>query len=225
MLGAEALVRWSHPERGMINPGEFIGIFEKNGLIVELDQYVWEMACMQLQKWKEMGQDDMYLSVNISPRDFFFMDIHQRFTELVEKYEIDPGKLKLEITETAVMTDMEKQLRMIDRLREAGFVVEMDDFGSGYSSLNMLKNIRVDVIKIDMAFLGQSDDEVRARVILRTVVELSRQLEIPVITEGVETAEQVAFLKAIGCGMFQGYYFARPMEIEDFEQKYMRIGA
>ncbi len=225
VLGAEALVRWSHPERGMINPGEFIGIFEKNGLIVELDQYVWEMACMQLQKWKEMGQDDMYLSVNISPRDFFFMDIHQRFTELVEKYEIDPGKLKLEITETAVMTDMEKQLRMIDRLREAGFVVEMDDFGSGYSSLNMLKNIRVDVIKIDMAFLGQSDDEVRARVILRTVVELSRQLEIPVITEGVETAEQVAFLKAIGCGMFQGYYFARPMEIEDFEQKYMRIGA
>ena len=225
ILGAEALVRWNHPLKGRIGPGDFISVFEKNGQIVDLDRYVWELACMQLQKWKMEGRDHIYLSVNISPKDFFFLDIHKVFTELVEKYEIDPACLKLEITETAVMTDMEKQLKLIDRLREAGFVVEMDDFGSGYSSLNMLKNIQVDVLKIDMAFLGKADDEFRARVILRAIVELSRQLQIPVVTEGVETEEQVLFLKEIGCGIFQGYYFAQPMEVSAFEDKYMQYGA
>lgn len=222
ILGAEALVRWFHPEKGMIPPGEFIDVFERNGLISKLDRYVWELACRQLAKWKELGRDDLYISVNISPKDFYFMDVYQTFVDLTRKYGISTGNLKLEITETAVMSDMAKQMRLIERLQEAGFVVEMDDFGSGYSSLNMLKNIRVDVLKIDMAFLGKTEDEARAQVILRIIVDMSRQLKIPVITEGVETEAQVSFLTNIGCDMFQGYFFARPMEVRSFEEKYMQ---
>lgn len=220
--GAEALVRWSHPKKGLLMPGAFIEVFERNGMIIKLDQHVWELACIQLKKWKEQGREDLYLSVNISARDFFFLDVYRVFTELVQKYEIAPGNLKLEITETAVMMNLERQLELIEKLRTAGFVVEMDDFGSGYSSLNMLKNISVDVLKIDMAFLGKTRDEKRGRKILKMVIELSKELGMPVITEGVETEEQVAYLTEIGCDMFQGFYFAKPMEITEFERRYMK---
>lgn len=220
-LGAEALVRWLHPVKGMISPGEFIPVFERNGMITKLDYYMWECACRQLKKWKEQGREDLYISVNISPKDFYFMDVYRAFSGLVEKYGVSAKNLKLEITETAVMSELEKQQNLISELREAGFVVEMDDFGSGYSSLNMLKDIQVDTLKIDMAFLGKTEHEERAFKILKMIVELSKQLEIPVITEGVETAEQVKFLRDIGCDMFQGYYFAKPMRVSDFEEKYM----
>lgn len=219
--GAEALVRWLHPIKGMIMPGEFIEIFEENGMIVKLDQYIWEQACIQLKKWKEQGREDMYISVNISPKDFYLTDIYKTLTGLIEKYEINPRNLKLEITETAMIMNLERQLELIENLRNAGFVVEMDDFGSGYSSLNMLKDIKVDVLKIDMAFLRHSDDEMRSRKILKTMVELSNELGMPAITEGVETEEQVQFLTEIGCELFQGYYFAKPMPISEFEKKYM----
>lgn len=219
--GAEALVRWIHPERGMIMPGAFIEAFERNGMIAKLDQHIWELACQQLKKWKEQGKNDMYLSVNISPKDFYFLDIYRVFTELVERYEISPKNLKLEITETAVMMNLERQLELIGKLRDAGFVVEMDDFGSGYSSLNMLKDISVDVLKIDMAFLRETQEEERGRKILKMVIELSKALGMPVITEGVETKEQVDFLTEIGCDMFQGYFFAKPMAVEAFEAQYM----
>lgn len=221
VLGAEALIRWIHPIKGMMMPGEFIPIFEKNGTIAKLDRYVWELACKQLRKWKDIGREDMYISVNISPKDFYFMDIYTTFTGLVKKYEINPKNLKLEITETAIMMNLQRQLGLINKLREAGFVVEMDDFGSGYSSLNMLKDIKVDVLKLDMAFLRKSEDEDRGRKILRMIIELSKQLEMPVITEGVETAEQVRFLTEMGCDMFQGYYFAKPMDVGTFEEQYM----
>ena len=220
LLGAEALVRWQHPVKGMIMPGEFIPIFEKNGLISEVDKYIWELACRQLHKWKEEGREDIYLSVNISPRDFYFLNIYQIFTDLVAKYDIEPRMIKLEITETAVVMDLNRQLELISRLRQSGFVVEMDDFGSGYSSLNMLKDIHVDVLKIDMAFLKKARDEERSRKILRMMISLSKQLDMPVITEGVETAEQVEFLTEMGCDMFQGYFFAKPMPVEEFENTY-----
>ena len=221
MLGAEALVRWIHPVKGMISPAEFISVFERTGTITKLDYYMWETACMQLRKWKEEGREDIYISVNISPKDFYFMDVYKAFTELVAKHRISSASLKLEITETAMMSELERQRKLIGRLREAGFAVEMDDFGSGYSSLNMLKDIQVDTLKIDMAFLGKTDNEDRASKILKMIVELSKQLEIPVITEGVETLDQVKFLREIGCDMFQGYYFAKPMEVSAFEEKYM----
>lgn len=221
VLGGEALVRWKHPTDGMLSPGEFISIFEKNGSIVKLDQYVWEKACRQLKKWKEMGREDMYISVNISPKDFFFIDVYKYFKELVEKYDIRPSNLKLEITENAIMQSMDTVVTTIQRLRTYGFILEMDDFGSGYSSLNMLKNMKVDILKVDMLFLEKTEDEGRGREILKMIVELAKKLDMPVIIEGVETEEQVRFLKEIGCDLFQGYYFARPMEVEQFEKLYM----
>lgn len=146
------------------------------------------------------------------------------FTELVNKYDIAPQNLKLEITETAVVIDLQRQMELIERLRRIGFVVEMDDFGSGYSSLNMLKDIHVDVLKIDMAFLRKAEDEERSKKILQMIISLSGQLGMPVITEGVETAEQVEILTEMGCDMFQGYYFAKPMEVEKFEELYLEGG-
>ena len=221
--GAEALVRWQHPTKGMIMPGDFIEIFEKNGMIVKLDQYIWGLACKQLKAWKDAGITDKYISVNISPKDFYLTDIYKNFTELVAKYEIEPPNLKLEITETAIIMDLEHQLLLIDKLRKAGFVVEMDDFGSGYSSLNMLKDIHVDVLKIDMAFLRHSANEERSRKILKMMIELSQSLEMFSITEGVETEEQKKFLEEVGCNMYQGYYFAKPMPVKEFEEKYMDL--
>lgn len=222
LLGAEALVRWIHPEKGFIMPGDFIPVFEKNGLISDVDRYIWEVACKQLRKWKEEGREDLYISVNISPRDFYFLNIYQIFTELVEKYDIAPQNIKLEITETAIVMDFKRQMELISRLRQTGFVVEMDDFGSGYSSLNMLKDIHVDVLKIDMAFLKKAEDEERSKKILQMIISLSKELGMPVITEGVENAEQAKFLSEMGCEMFQGYYFAKPMTVEEFENRYLR---
>lgn len=220
-MGGEGLVRWNHPTKGMLMPGEFIESFERNGMIVKLDRHIWELACMQLKNWKERGFLDRYISVNISPKDFFFVDVFKEFTTLIKRYGVNPGNLKLEITESAMMTDLPKQLALIKKLREVGFLVEMDDFGSGYSSLNMLKDIQVDVLKIDMAFLRKSESEERSRTILRMIVALSKELGMPVITEGVETRDHVEFLKEIGCDMFQGYFFAKPMTVADYEKRYM----
>ncbi|MBR5127109.1 MAG: EAL domain-containing protein [Roseburia sp.] len=220
MLGAEALVRWLHPKRGMVMPGEFIEIFEQNGMIVKLDQYIWRLACEHLKRWKENGWEDKYISVNISPTDFHFIDIYGTFMELIEEYQINPKNLRLEITETAMIMNLEKQLELIEKLRNSGFIVEMDDFGSGYSSLNMLKDIRVDVLKFDLNFLRNSNDIERSRKIIKSLMTLSHELDMPAISEGVETKEQVEFLKGIGCNLFQGYYFARPMDVKTFEETY-----
>ena len=223
LLGAEALVRWFHPAKGQIMPSDFIPIFEKNGLISEVDRYIWELACKQLKKWKDEGKGELYISVNISPRDFYFLNIYKIFTELIKKYDISPSSIKLEITETAIVMDFQRQLELITKLRQNGFVVEMDDFGSGYSSLNMLKDLHVDVLKIDMAFLKKAEDEERSKKILQMIISLSKQLDMPVITEGVETAEQVRFLSEMGCDIFQGYYFAKPMDIDSFEKLYRKM--
>lgn len=221
ILGGEALVRWIHPERGMIPPGEFIGILENTGLICRLDMYIWELACKKLREWKDRGLTDYHISVNISPKDFYFADIYKVFTGLVEKYDIRPRNLRLEITESAVMSDFDKQLVLIQRLQEYGFLVEMDDFGSGYSSLNMLKDMPVNTLKVDMGFLRQTDHQERSRTILKMIISLSKQLGMEVVTEGVETREQVDFLTEIGCDIFQGYYFAKPMPVSEFEKRYL----
>lgn len=220
VLGSEALVRWEHPEKGLIPPGQFIPVFEKNGLISDVDKYMWETACQKLSEWKNQGFENYYISVNISPRDFYFLNIYQILSGLVEKYHINPKNLKLEITETAIIMDFNRQMELISKLREYGFSVEMDDFGSGNSSLNMLKDIYVDILKIDMVFLQKARDEKRSKKILQMIISLSKQLGMPVITEGVETLEQVEFLNEMGCDMFQGYYFAKPMPVEQFEKTY-----
>lgn len=221
VLGGEALVRWNHPERGLVPPMEFIPIFERTGLVCQLDMYIWDFACQKLAEWKKEGRTNYHISVNISPKDFYFTDIYETFTGLIKRYDISPENLRLEITETAMMSDFKSQLSLIERLREFGFKIEMDDFGSGYSSLNMLKDISVDTLKIDMGFLRQTENNERSRAILRAIIMLSKQLGIEVITEGVETLEQVEFLTEFGSDVFQGYYFARPMPVEEFENKYL----
>lgn len=220
--GAEALVRWIHPKKGYLPPSAFIDILEKNGAIVRLDRYIWELACQKLREWTDEGREDMYLSVNISPKDFYFIDIYETFTSLVEQYGINPGRLHLEITETSVMTDVQQRIKIIERLQAYGFIVEMDDFGSGYSSLNMLKEIHVNVLKVDMVFLRKTTEMERSRKILRTIIALAQELGMETIVEGVETSEQLEFLKSIRCDIFQGYYFAKPMEVSQFEEIYMR---
>lgn len=220
--GAEALVRWIHPKKGYLPPSAFIDILEKNGAIVRLDRYIWELACQKLREWTDEGREDMYLSVNISPKDFYFIDIYETFTSLVEQYGINPGRLHLEITETSVMTDVKQRIKIIERLQAYGFIVEMDDFGSGYSSLNMLKEIHVNVLKVDMVFLRKTTEMERSRKILRTIIALAQELGMETIVEGVETSEQLEFLKSISCDIFQGYYFAKPMEVSQFEEIYMR---
>ena len=220
--GAEVLVRWIHPEEGFLSPARFIPIFEQNGLIAKLDTFMWESACKILKEWEEQGVG-LFLSVNISPKDFYFIDVYETIRELVARYEIDPAKLRLEITETVMMSDLENRLKIIEDLRSYGFLVEMDDFGSGYSSLNMLKDIPVDVLKIDMMFLYKTKDQAKAQTILQTIINLSGELGIPSVTEGVETAEQLSMLVEMGCRLFQGYFFARPMPLAEFEAQYANV--
>ncbi|MCR4705993.1 MAG: EAL domain-containing protein [Lachnospiraceae bacterium] len=217
ILGAEALVRWVHPGKGVIPPADFISVFEKNGVIAKMDIHIWRLACRLLRKWQDAGETERYISVNISPNDFFFFDIFDQFTSLVREYGINPSKLRLELTETAAMGDPEKLTCLIDRLHEAGFVVEMDDFGSGYSSLNLLKDMNVDVIKMDMRFLEKTDHLKRSETILEFMINLSKKLGVEVVCEGVETEEQVSFLRSVGCEVFQGYFYSEPVSVQAFE--------
>ncbi len=216
VIGAEALARWIHPELGFLPPYKFIPVFERNGMIVEVDRHMWRSACEYLSQWKT-DRPDLFISVNISPKDFYFIDVAAEIKSLVAEYGIDPSKLRIEITETVMMNDSEEKFTILKTLRKAGFIVEMDDFGSGYSSLNLLKNMPVDVLKIDMKFLaGTGEDEQRAQTIIKNIIRLSDELGIASLTEGVETEQQFSELAHMGCVMFQGYYFAKPMPVEEF---------
>ncbi|MBQ6504145.1 MAG: EAL domain-containing protein [Flexilinea sp.] len=217
VVGAEALVRWKHPIDGLLSPGSFIPVFERNGMIAEVDRYMWRSACEILSRWKKAGRDDLFISVNISPKDFYFMDVAAEVESVVNEYGIDPGRLRVEITETAMMDDIDNRVQILNDLQRHGFMVEMDDFGSGYSSLNMLKDMPVEVIKLDMVFLKKSHNEVKARKILNHIVKLSEDLGVTSLTEGVETVDQYEMLVGMGCKLFQGYYFAKPMPVEEFE--------
>ncbi len=217
VVSAEALIRWNKPGRGIISPGEFIPIFESNGMIAKLDYHVWELACRQLHIWKNEGYGERSVSVNISAKDFYLADLYESITGLVERYKIAPKNLKLEITETAFVLDVKKQMELVKRLQDYGFIIEIDDFGSGYSSLNSLKDISVDILKMDMKFFEKGSDSSRAEKIVRSVVTLANQLGMPVIAEGVETEEDLNMLKGIGCQMIQGYYFSKPLSVPDYE--------
>ena len=219
--GAEALVRWVHPSRGILTPYAFIDILENAGLIYKLDLYIWEKAAQKLAEWKEKGYGSYHISVNISTKDFYIIDIYETFTGLISKYDIPASKLHLEITETTLMTDFEKNMNIIHKLQDVGFRVEIDDFGSGYSSLNMLKDISADVLKIDMGFLRKSENEVKGQDILESIIALAGKIGMDVITEGVETKKQLDMLTMMGCHEFQGYYFSKPVPVSEFEEKYL----
>ena len=219
-FGSEALVRWQHPDKGLLAPGVFIDVLEKTGFVYRLDRYMWDKAVKQLAEWKKRGINDYHISVNISTKDFYLIDVYETFVGLVEKYDIDPKLLKLEITETALMSDFNKNMVIIKRLQKYGFDIEIDDFVSGYSSLNMLKDISADVLKIDMGFLRASENEVKGQDILESIIGLANKLGMRVITEGVEKKTQVDMLYDMGCKMFQGYYFSKPIPVDEFEKKY-----
>lgn len=219
MLGAEALIRWNHPNMGLIMPGAFIECFEDAGLIYRLDNYIWEKAAKQLKIWKDSGYN-YYISVNISAKDFYHIDVYQTFKNLVSKYGIDTDKLHIEITETALSEDKQAAHKTIERLHDEGFIIEIDDFGSGYSSFNFLKDVCADVIKIDRVFLKKSSHEERGEQILRSIISLSHDIGMDVITEGVENVDQLSMLAKMNCDWFQGYYFSKPIAVGDFEEKY-----
>lgn len=213
-IGAEALVRWIHPEEGIRSPASFIPMFEKNGMIADIDRFIWRKACETLSRWKKEGKE-LFLSINISPRDFYLMDVPAELKRMVREFDVEPAKLRLEIIESTLMEGSEERMDILRSLHEAGFCIEMDDFGSGYSSLNLLREMPVDVLKIDMVFLRQ--ENARASAIVRQMIALTKELGITSLTEGVETKQQYDNLMEMGCELYQGYWFARPMPAEDFE--------
>lgn len=216
--GGEVLIRWNDPQRGMISPGEFIPVFERNGFIVKLDYFVWETTCKLLRKWLDEGKEPYPLSVNISRVSLYNPKLVDIICGLVEQYRIAPELLQLELTESAYTSNQSSIRETMETFRKRGFTVLMDDFGSGYSSLNVLKDIVVDILKIDMKFLSDADEKGRSENILASVVRMAKWLDMPVIAEGVERESQVLFLKSIGCEYVQGYYFGKPMPVEEFEK-------
>ena len=216
-VAAEALVRWKHPEKGIISPGEFIPVFEKNGFISKLDYYMWEAACKILRKWKDESRHVYPISVNVSRINFYNNHLADIIIELVKRYGVDPVSLHLEITESTYSDNPEVMLDTIKKLHAAGFKISMDDFGSGYSSLNTLKDIYIDELKLDMKFFSKGNEDRGARI-LESVVNMARTLDIPIIAEGVETKENVDFLSKVGCHIIQGYYYAKPMPVSEFEE-------
>ena len=216
LVGAEALARWAHPELGFLLPVKFISIFEKNGLIADVDRHIWRKSCELLAKWKNK-YPDLFISINVSPIDFYYINVVEEVCSLIKEFKIDPSKLRIEITETAMMSEPEEKVKIFDSLRKEEFVVEMDDFGSGYSSLNLLKNMPVDVLKIDMNFLSIETNN-KSDTILKNVINLSNELKMTPLTEGVENEKQFNQLVDMGCSLFQGYYFSKPMSLSEFEK-------
>lgn len=219
IVGGESLVRWEHGEEGTVSPGVFVPVMERNGFIADLDQVVWEKVCQWLRSCIDRGYKPVPLSVNVSRIDIFSVDVPKFLISLVEKYELPPELIKIEITESAYAEDGDKIIETVQKLREYGFVVMMDDFGSGYSSLNMLKSVPVDVLKMDMRFLEINDNEEEKGIgILESVINMARQMRIPIVVEGVETVAQENLLKKMGCCYTQGYYYYKPMPISAFEE-------
>lgn len=216
MVGAEALVRWIHPEKGLIPPAKFISLFEENGFIIKLDHFMWEEACKCIAKWQQEGRAPVYISVNVSRRHMQNEEYLEVLEKLVEKYQIDKKYLELEITETL---DDELVARGLELLKEHGFTLLMDDFGSGYSSLNTLKDTQFDVIKIDREFLKDFIETDRGQSIVRHTISMVRDIGLGVVAEGVENLEQAKFINACGCDVAQGFYYAKPMPVSDFERR------
>ena len=220
VAGAEALVRWIHPTEGFIPPGRFIPIFEKNGFILHLDDYMLEQVAMQQAKWLREGKALYPISVNVSRAHFTREDLAEHICRIVDKYEVPHKYIELELTESAFFDDKNVLISTVKKLRDSGFVVSMDDFGAGYSSLNSLKELSIDVLKIDADFFRGMDSVERGMLIVSEVINLAKKLDMKIVAEGIESKEQVEFLAAQECDLIQGYYYAKPVPVEEFEKKY-----
>ena len=217
LAGAEALVRWIHPEWGFQSPAEFIPLFERNGFITKLDQYVWDKTCAFLRAWDDKGYPELAVSANVSRADIYHADIADVLLRTVRKYGLPPARLHLEITESAYTENPHQIIETVGHLRELGFIIEMDDFGNGYSSLNMLNQMPIDILKLDMKFIQSEVNKPANQGVLWFIMDLARWMHLSVVAEGVETREQLDRLLETGCDYVQGYYFAKPMSSGDFE--------
>lgn len=225
LKSAEALVRWRHPELGMIPPGDFIPLFERNGQINLLDKYVWEEAARQIAAWREKYGVTVPVSVNLSRVDVFDPELESTLEALIKKNGLEYGDLKLEVTESACTENPYQVIDVIERLRKKGFEIEMDDFGSGYSSLNMLSTMPIDVLKMDRMFIGNIKHNAKDIQLVELILGIARNLKVPVIAEGVETEAQLKLLKEMGCELVQGFYFSRPLPASEFERHMVTGGS
>ncbi len=220
VIGAEALIRWHHPEKGIIPPNKFIPVFEKNGFITELDMYILEAVCCNIRELLDNNINVVPISVNLSRADIYKPNLCEHINAILEKYQIDHHLIEFEITETSYTQDSEQLIDVITSLRNFGFAISMDDFGTGYSSLNMLSEIPVDLIKIDMRFLKNlSENDPKSASLIHFIVYMAKWLNLPVIAEGVENIEQVEYLRSVGCYNGQGYFFAKPFPFSEYKEK------
>ena len=211
-------MRWRHPEMGLISPGVFIPLFEENGMIQQLDEYVWREAAAQIREWKDRLGFSIPVSVNVSRIDLYDSKLEERILAILKKYDLDPGEYYLEITESAYSEDTEQFIEVVRHLQSLGLKVEMDDFGAGYSSLSMLSSMPMDVLKLDMQFAGTIEQSEKNYHLTKLMIGLGKYMEVPVVAEGVETMEQLELIKKAGCDIVQGYYFSRPVSKSDFEK-------
>ncbi|MBQ1940506.1 MAG: GGDEF domain-containing protein, partial [Selenomonadaceae bacterium] len=218
LIGAEALVRWNSKTGGFISPADFIPVFEKNGFVYDVDKFIWEETCRCLRRWLDEGKRVVPVSVNVSRIDLYDPMLVDYLVELREQYRIPEDLLELEITESAYTEDPDQIIATTSQLSKAGFMILMDDFGSGYSSLTSLKKMHIDILKLDMGFLNSKDESVKGGNILAAIMQMAHSLNMQTIAEGVETKEQVDFLRSIGCQWVQGYYYSRPLPVADYEK-------
>lgn len=218
LSSAEALVRWFHPTLGMISPGRFIQLFEEDGLIAQLDEYIWRSAAETIADWKNRLGISVPVSVNLSRAEMYDPALVETFDKITSEYGITPEDIYLEITESAYVRDSDQIVDRVKELREHGFFIEMDDFGSGYSSLNMISELPIDALKLDMMFIRNAFDKINDTRMISIVIDIADYLGVPVIAEGVETEEQYLALKKLGCTIIQGYYFSKPVPADEFER-------
>lgn len=217
IIGGEALVRWLHPEKGLVPPGEFIPVLEKNGFIINVDEYIWEKVFAYLGKLKEEGRELVPISINVSRLHAYDTQLAENLIRLREKYDIPAEYVPLELTESAFLEDEKGMYQRMENLRSQGFLVSMDDFGTGYSTMNMLKNQTLDEIKIDREFIRDLEKD-KSQIIIRNTIAMLQQLAVHIVIEGVETEEQKNFLLGCGCTDAQGFLFHRPMPVEEFDR-------
>ncbi len=219
VVGAEALIR-REKEGKLIMPKSFIPNYEKTGIITKLDMFVFESICKKLREWNDKGYKLLPIAINESRRHLYNENHVNELEQVVKYYKVNPNLIELELTETVVVENIESAKEAERKVHSLGFVVSMDDFGVGYSSFYMLKNINIDILKIDKSFSDEVIDDKRGRIILESIIDMSKKLEIKTVAEGIETKEQVEYLRQIGCDMVQGYYYQEPIPIEEFEKKY-----
>lgn len=220
IIGAEALARWQHPTKGMISPGDFIPVFEENGFILKLDMFIWEEACARIRSWIDNKIPPVPISVNVSREYLQTYDVVEKIEGLLHKYDVPISLLELEITESVDGTGVEE---VVKKMKEAGFTMLMDDFGSGYSSLNMLKTTQFDVLKIDRSFLSEFMESPRGRKIIEHTISMSQDIGLDIIAEGVETVEQAKFLSQCGCDSAQGFFYSKPIPVAEFDKRLVEI--